>query len=164
MARVDEIVDQQRAGHINLKCGLIATTFQQKCDLVLKKRREREVEEEPATVAGDDEHHQLEEPAIDTPDFESDEEDRVIVYEQDYTEIEIAHAENYATDEEVAVEAAQAYIASEDALLAHDITVGEDFAKTQALNEELNAQFYYSCFHVLKLYGRDGLPQYDDFR
>lgn len=163
MARVDAIVDQQRAGHINLECGLVATTFQQKRDLVLKKCRDREVEEEPATVAGNGEHHQPEEPAIDIPDFESDEEDRGIVYEQDYTEIEIVHAENYVNDEDVAVEAARAYIATEDGLLAHDITVGEDFAETQALNEELDAQFYYSRFHVHKLYGPDGLAQYDDF-
>ena len=145
MAHVDTIIDQQCARHIILECGLIATTFQQKCNLVLKKHHDREVEEEPATVAGNGEHHQLEEPVIDIPDLESDE-DRGIVYEQDYTEIEIVHAENYATDEDVAVEAMWAYIASEDALLAHDIMVGEDFAKTQALNEELNAQFYYPAF------------------
>ena len=162
MAHVDVIVDQQHAGHIILKCGLIATMFQQKCDLVLKKHHDREVEEEPATVAGNGEHHQPEEPAIDIPNLESDE-DRGIIYEQDYTEIEIVHAKNYTTDEDVAVEATQAYIASKDALLVHDIMVGEDFAETQALNEELNAQFYYSCFHVLKIYGPNGLPQYDNF-
>ena len=138
MACVDMIVNQQHARHINLECGLIATMFQQKCDLVLKKHCDREVEEEPATVTGNGEHHQLEEPAINIPDLESDE-DREIVYEQDYTEIEIVHAENYITNEDIAIEAMRAYITSKDALLAHHIMVGEDFAKTQALNEELNA-------------------------
>ena len=53
MARVDAIIDQQHARHIILECGLIATTFQQKRNLVLKKHHDREVEEEPATVTGD---------------------------------------------------------------------------------------------------------------
>ena len=117
MARVDAIVQQQRAGHINLDCGLVANKFQHFCDVVREKRHTaEEVQEEAATVTG------------------------YAVLERWCTN---PGACNCAENEEVVsepgenIEAAQAYLASEDAIFAHDVMVGEAVAEALALEDHL---------------------------
>jgi hypothetical protein len=122
MARVDAMVQQQCAGHINLECGLVATTFQHHCGVVLKKRHTEEVLEEADAVAGYAELGRL----CTNP----------TACECEYNE-EVALAENYIDKSEADIEAAQAYLAVEDALFAHDVAVGEAEAESLALDEHL---------------------------
>lgn len=126
MARVDAIVRQQRAGQINLECGLVATTFQHYCDVVHKKRSSKEALEEAATVAS---YAALEKwcPNPGACNCEDNEE-------------AIRTAEKIVSESNEDIEAAQAYLASEDAILAHDIAVGEAVADSLALED-------WFCFH-----------------
>ena len=115
MVRVDAIVQQQRAGHINLECGLVATTFQQHCNIVLKKRRTKEVQEEAETVAG---YGVLERRCTNPRACNCKENEEVVSKSDEY------------------IEAAEAYLASEDAIFAHDVAVGEAVAESLALDDQ----------------------------
>jgi len=126
MARVDAIVQQQRAGQINLECGLVVTTFQHYCDVVRKKRSSKEALEEAATVAS---YAALEKrcPNPGACNCEDNEE-------------AICAAQKFVSESDEDIEAAEAYIAAEDAILAHDIAMGEEVAESLALED-------WFCFH-----------------
>ena len=123
MARVDAIVQQQRTGHINLECGLVATTFQHHREVVLKKRHSEEALEEAEAIAG---YAKLERRCANPG-----------ICIQCEIDEEVIRAEKYVTDSEADIEAARAYLNSEDALFAHDVAVGEAQAESLALEDHL---------------------------
>jgi hypothetical protein len=125
VAHVDAIIQQQRAGHINLECGLVATTFQHQCNVVLRKRRAAEALEEATTVAG---YASLERGCTNLGACNCDDDKEII------------RAENYTSESDEDVKAAQAYLAAEDALFAHDVAVGEAVAEDLALEEHFLSQ------------------------
>ena len=112
MARIDAIIQQQHAGHINLECGLVATTFQHHREVVLKKFHS---EEEAEAVAG---YAKLERRCTNPG-----------ICIQCEIDEEVICAEKYVTDSKADN--------SEDALFAHDVAVGEAQAESLALEDHL---------------------------
>jgi len=123
MARVDAIVQQQRAGHINLDCGLVANKFQHFCHVVRQRRHTtEEAQEEAAAVAG---YAVLERRCANPGACTDCAENEEVISEP---------AEDIPDE---VIEAAKAYLASEAAILAHDVMVGEAVAEALALDDYL---------------------------
>ena len=138
MARIDAIIQQQNAGHINLECGLVATTFQGHCDVVRKKRHTEDALEEAATVAGYAAFKRrcTNPGACDCEDNE-----------------EVNHTEKYIIQSDEDIEAAQAYLDAEDALFAYDVAVGEAVAEALALEDHLLFPVFEYPYLVSYVYG-----------
>lgn len=153
MARVDAIVQQQRAGQINLECGLVATTFQHQCQVILKKRRATEAMEAAAAVASSGTVANAGTVAsagtaaaavgragtvanAGTVASAASLERGCNFWACSDCKLndEVRAAEEYTSDDED-IQAAQAYLASEDAAFAHDVAVGERVAADLALDE-----------------------------